>query len=61
MLPTAIAKVKDLDHPPSPAVVTALAKRLKLDPNSELVKQKVAEFQGHVARAESALADVTLP
>jgi len=61
VLPTAIAKVKDLDHPPSPAVVTALAKRLKLDPNSELVKQKVAEFQGHVARAESALADVTLP
>jgi len=61
VLPTAIAKVKELDHPPSPAVVSALAKRLNLDPNSELVKRKVAEFQGHVARAEAALADVPKP
>ena len=61
VLPTAIAKVKELDRPPSPAVVSALAKRLNLDPNSELVKRKVAEFQGHVARAEAALADVPKP
>ena len=61
VLPKAMAKVKELDHPPSPAVVAALAKRLNLDPNSELVKRKVAEFQGHVARAEAALADVPKP
>ena len=58
VLPKAMAKVKELDHPPSPAVVAALAKRLNLDPNSELVKKKVAEYKDRVARAEAALADL---
>jgi alpha-glucosidase (family GH31 glycosyl hydrolase) len=61
VLPKAMAKVKELDHPPSPAVVAALAKRFNVDPNSELVKKKVAEYKDHVARAEAALADVPKP
>ena len=61
VLPKAMAKVKELDHPPSQAVVAALAKRFNLDPNSELVKKKVADYKDHVARAEAALADVPKP
>jgi alpha-glucosidase (family GH31 glycosyl hydrolase) len=58
VLPMAVAKVKGFDKPPSPAVVTALAKRFNVDPKSELVQKKVAEFKDDVARAEAALADV---
>jgi alpha-glucosidase len=58
VLPQAIAKVKQLDQPPSQAEIAELAKRFKIDPNSELVKNKVSEFKDHVARAEAALADV---
>jgi hypothetical protein len=61
VIPQAIAKVKELDKPPSQATITTLAKRLNLDPNSELVKQKVAEFHDRIARAEAALADMPQP
>lgn len=58
VLPKAMAKVKELEKPPSQADVQELAKRFKVDPKSALVKQKVADFKVRVARAEAALADV---
>ena len=58
VLPKAIAKAKELEKPPSQADVQALAKKFKLDPKSDLVKQKVADFKDRIARAEAALADV---
>ncbi len=61
VLPKAAAKVKELDRPPSQAEVEALAKRFKVDPNSELVHKKVADFKDRVARAEATLADVPNP
>jgi len=61
VLPKAVAKVKELERPPSQAEVAALAKRFKVDPNSELVQKKVADFKNQVARAEAALADIPGP
>ena len=58
VLPKAVAKVKELEKPPSTADVEELAKRFKVDPKSDLVKKKVADFEDRVARAEAALADV---
>jgi hypothetical protein len=58
VLPKAMAKVKEIEKPPSQADVEELAKRFKVDPKSALVKQKVADFKDHVARAEAALADM---
>ncbi|MGB8769753.1 MAG: TIM-barrel domain-containing protein [Candidatus Korobacteraceae bacterium] len=61
VLPKAAAKVKQLEKPPSQAEVEALAKRFKVDPNSDLVKKKIADSRRRVARAEAALADVRNP
>ncbi len=61
VLPKAVAKVKELEKPPSTADVEELAKRFKVDPKSDLVKKKVADFKDRVARAEAALADVPSP
>ena len=61
VLPKAIAKVKELDRPPSQSELEALARRFKVDPNSEVAQRKVAEFKERVARAEAALADVRSP
>ncbi len=61
VLPKAIAKVKELEQPPSPAVIEALAKKFNVDPNSEAAKKKVAEFKDRVARANAALADIPSP
>ncbi len=58
VLPKAIAKAKELEKPPSQEQVNALAKKFNLDPNSELARQKVAEFKDRVARASAALADI---
>ena len=58
VLPKAIAKAKELEKPPSQEQVNALAKKFNLDPNSELVRHKVAEFKDRVARASAALADI---
>jgi hypothetical protein len=58
VLPKAIAKAKELEKPPSQEQVDALARKFKLDPKSDLVKMKVAEFKDRVARANAALADV---
>jgi alpha-glucosidase len=57
VLPQARAKVKELEGLPSPAEVLELARRFKVDPDSELARGKVAEFKNSVARAEAALAD----
>ncbi|HEV2732566.1 MAG TPA: TIM-barrel domain-containing protein, partial [Terriglobales bacterium] len=57
-LPQATAKVKELDKPPSQPELAALAKRFNVDPNSELVQNKVSDFKDRMARAEAALADV---
>ena len=61
VLPKAVAKVKTFDKPPSQAELDALARRFNVDPNSEMVRKKVAEFKDHVARAEAALADIGPP
>jgi alpha-glucosidase len=58
MLPHAIAKVKEFIAPPGQDAIAALAERFEVDPNSEMVKNKVAEFKSRAARAEAALADV---
>jgi alpha-glucosidase len=60
VLPKAIAKTKELEKPPSQEQVNALAKKFNLDPNSDLVKSKVAEFKDRIARANAALADVSI-
>jgi alpha-glucosidase len=57
VLPQARAKVKELEGLPSPAEVVELARRFKVDPDSEFARGKVAEFKNSVARAEAALAD----
>ena len=57
-LPKAITKVHELEKPPSEAELATLARRFRVEPGSELVQKKVAEFKNHVARAEAALADV---
>jgi alpha-glucosidase len=61
VLPQAIAKARELEKPPSQAVVDSLAKKFNLDPNSDLVKMKVAELKDRVARANAALADMPNP
>jgi alpha-glucosidase len=61
VLPKAIAKAKEFNRPPSQVQVEALAKRFNVDPNSDLVQKKVAEFKDRVARAEAALANVRNP
>ena len=61
VLPKAMAKVKELEKPPSQADIEELAKRFKVDPKSDLVKKKVADFKDRVARAEAALADMPNP
>ena len=61
VLPKAVARVKEFDRPPSQAAVQALAKKFKLDPNSEVAQKKVAELKDMVARAEAALADLPSP
>ncbi len=58
ILPKAIAKVTEIEKPPSQADVEELAKRFKVDPKSALVNKKLADFKDHVARAEAALGDV---
>ncbi len=58
VLPKAMARVKEIEKPPSQADVEELAKRFKVDPKSGLVKKKVADFKNRVARAEAALGDV---
>jgi alpha-glucosidase len=58
VLPQAIAKVNELAKPPSQAEIEALARRFRVDPNSEEVKKKAADFKDHVARAQASLADV---
>lgn len=59
MLPQAKAKVKELETLPGQEELVELARRFKVDPNSELVQGKVSEFKGAVARAAAALADVS--
>jgi len=59
VLPKAIAKVHELDKPPGDAELATLARRFRVEPGSELVQKKVAEFKDHVARAEAALTDVS--
>jgi alpha-glucosidase len=59
VLPQATAKVNDLAKPPSQKDIDALARRFRVDPNSEEVKKKVTDYRDHVARAQAALADVT--
>ena len=61
VLPKAVAKVRELDRPPSQAEVEALARRFNVDPNSEAAQKKVADFKDRVVRAEAALADVQRP
>jgi len=61
VLPKAMAKVRELARPPSQAELEALAKRLKVDPPSQAVQKKVADFKDRVARAEATLADVRIP
>ena len=61
VLPKALAKVKEFDRPPSQTQIDELAKRFNIDPKSDLVQKKVAEFKDRVARAEAALADVPNP
>ena len=58
VLPKAMAKVKELEKPPSQAVIGALAKKFNVDPNSEAAQKKVAEFKDRVTRANAALADL---
>ena len=58
VLPKAVAKVKEFDRPPSQAALEVLAKKFKIDPNSETARKKVAELKDMVARAEAALADL---
>ena len=58
MLPQAIAKVNELAKPPSQEEINTLARRFRVDPNSEEVKKKTEEFKEQVARAQAALADV---
>jgi alpha-glucosidase (family GH31 glycosyl hydrolase) len=58
MLPEAKAKVKELESMPSQSELVELGKHFNVDPDSELVKNKVAEFKARLARAEAALADV---
>ena len=58
VLPQAMAKIKELEKLPSQAEVTELAKRFKVDPSSELVQKKLADYQNRIAHAEAALADV---
>jgi alpha-glucosidase (family GH31 glycosyl hydrolase) len=60
VLPQVNARVKELEGKPSQAEVEELAKRLDVDPKSELAQRKVAEFKERLARAEAALADVSL-
>jgi Glycosyl hydrolases family 31/Domain of unknown function (DUF5110) len=61
VLSKAVAKVKEFDRPPSQAQLEALAKRFKIDPNSEIAQKKVADLKDMVARAEAALADLPSP
>ncbi len=61
VLPKAVARVKEFDRPPSQAALEALAKKFKIDPNSEIAQRKVAELKDMVARAEAALADLPSP
>ena len=59
VLPKAAAKVRELEKPPSQAELEALARRFKVDPNSQAVQKKVADFNdGRCACREAALADV---
>jgi len=58
VLPAAIAKVHQLEKPPSETEVAALARRFHVEPDSELARRKVTEFKQHVVRAEAALADL---
>ncbi len=58
VLPKAMARVKEIEKPPSQSDVEELAKRFKVDPKSALVNKKVADFKDHVAQAEAALGDV---
>ncbi len=58
VLSKAVAKVKEFDRPPSQAQLEALAKKFKIDLNSEAAQRKVSELKGMVARAEAALADL---
>jgi hypothetical protein len=52
-------KIGELNKPFGQAEIDAVAERFEVDPNSDLVKKKVSEFQGRFARAEAAVADVT--
>jgi hypothetical protein len=56
-----VARVKEFDRPPSQAQLEALAKKFKIDPNSDVAQKKVAELKDMVARAEAALADIPNP
>jgi alpha-glucosidase len=58
VLPQALASIKELKKTPSQAEVAELAKHFKVDPDSELVRNKLSEFQSRIVRAEAALADV---
>jgi alpha-glucosidase len=58
VLPQAVIKVKAVEKPPGQQELNSLAERFEVDPHSEIVQRKVAEFKGRVARAEAALADV---
>ncbi len=60
-LPKAIAKVHEFNRPPDTAQLEALAKRFNIDPKSDLVKKKVADFKDRVTRAQAALADIPSP
>jgi alpha-glucosidase len=59
VLPQAAAKVKELEPLPRPPDVAELAKRFKVDPNSEFAQRKIAEFKERVAQAEASLADIS--
>jgi len=58
VLPQALAKVKELAAPPSKEAIAALAERFEVDPNSDVVKKKVADFHAQIAPAEAAMADI---
>jgi ABC-type Fe3+-hydroxamate transport system substrate-binding protein len=58
VLPQAIAKVNEMAKPPTQQDIELLARRFRVDPNSEQARKKVADYSDHVARAQAALADV---
>jgi hypothetical protein len=61
VLPQAIAKVTELAKPLSQKDMETLARRLRVEPNSEEAQKKGADYRDHCTRALAALADVTNP